>query len=213
MGAQAWERDERFGNVPFFNGRPMQMQKRPMSFATAAQVEIRLKGEGWFHVISSEELDERATKVLQRYRGPIAEYSGVRDERYFLISIQPDVMVVAPFQFELKYKTAEEMRGLAERVTSEVFNPIYRQLVTQQSDAIANGLASGLLARLPGPNYAEIGCAFPDMPNAVLLAPSLSREQVVFDEAARARLAGELGIIVQRHPRLNGYWQIARCPT
>lgn len=211
--ANAWEPDERFGNVPFFNERPMQLQKRPMAFAPAAQVDVRYKGVGWFNTFTTEDLDERASALLRRYRGPVADYSGVRDERYFLISVKPDVMVVAPFHFELKIKTKEQMSGLAEAVTSKVLNPMFQQLRREQNSAVAKGLAEGLFARLPGPNFVEIGCAFPDIPGAVMWAPSLGPAQTAFDAPARFDLASKLGIKVQPHPRADGYWQIAGCPT
>jgi hypothetical protein len=211
--AGAWEQDDRFGNVPFFKGRPMQAQKRPMSFATAAQVEVRLKGSGWFGAFEREDVDKRSTAILQNYRGVIPRYGGVRDERYFLISLDPGVVVIAPFRFELKYKTADQMRVLSDNVTSELLNPMYQQIIAQQSSALANGLARGLLAEIPGPNYVEIGCAFPDVPGSVVLAPSLGSMESVFDLTARIKLKERLGLEIRRHPSIAGYWQLAGCPT
>lgn len=211
--SHAWERDDRVSNVPFCNGHPMQPQRPSTSLLSIFETGVRLKGEGLFKAFNKERLDQHAGNILQTYRGRIEKYGGVRDERYFLISIQPDVMVVAPFKFNLKYKTAEQMRGLAGNVTAEVFNPMYQQIIAQQRTTVRGDSRFEMMAELPGPNYAELGCAFPDLPNAVLWAPSISQQQIAFDDAARASLAKELGLTVQRHPVLNGYWQIAGCPA
>lgn len=44
--ASAWELDPRFGNPPFYRAKPMTHQARPQAFASANQLEIRLKGQG-----------------------------------------------------------------------------------------------------------------------------------------------------------------------
>jgi hypothetical protein len=210
----AWERDARFGNVPFFRGAPMLVQKRPMLFASAAQVDVRLTGQGWFATsMDHEVLDARATALMRAWHGPVKPYGGVRDERYFLISMDPDVVVVAPFQFEVKYKTNEQMRGLVERVTSEVPNPMFQQLRAQQRAGNEQGLAEGLMARLPNPNFVELGCAFPDLPGAMLWAPAFMDQPIAFDSDARSKLMAKLGIDVRRHPRVSTYWQMDGCPT
>jgi hypothetical protein len=211
---QAWERDDRFGNVPFFRGQPMLAQKRAMLFAPAAQLEVRLAGQGWLGTsLRPDALEERAAALMQAWHGPIPRYGGVRDERYFLISLEPDVVVITPFTFDLKYRSGAQLRGGREDISSGVLNPMYRQLQAQQRSGTGQGLAEGLKVQLPNPNYVELGCAFPEMEGAMLWAPAFMDRPIAFDADARSRLNTKLGLDVRKHPRVGGYWQVDGCPT
>jgi hypothetical protein len=206
----AWDRDDRFGNVPFHAGQPLQAERAAMGFSGPGY-QTRLKARQGTKTLDREEVDAIAGRLLKQYRGELGEYSGVRDERYFLLSIQPDVMVVAPFVYKIPLKTAAQIQGLRERVVDQVLNPLHEQLMQLQMAAKRQGRGEGWLSRLPGPNYAELGCAFPDLPGAQLWAPQLGPARP-FDDAARALLAERLKLAVHRHPTLRDHWQLVGCP-
>ena len=207
----AWEPDDRYENVPLYAGQPMQAERAGMGFSGSGY-QVRLKARQSSKALRSEDVDAVASRLLKRYRGEMAKYSGVRDERYFLISIQPDVMVVAPFVYKIPRKTAAQMKGLSGDFNDKVLNPLYEELKQQQEGAQQHGLGEGWFSRLPGPNFAELGCSFPDLPGAVLWAPALGSERP-FDEAARKLTADKLKISAQRHPRIPGHWQLVGCTT
>lgn len=207
----AWDRDDRFGNVPFHAGQPLQAERAAMGFSGPGY-QTRLKARQGTKTLDREEVDAIAGRLLKQYRGELGEYSGVRDERYFLVSIQPEVMVVAPFVYKIPLKTAAQIQGLRERVVAQVLNPLHEQLMQLQMAARRQGLGQGWLSHLPGPNYAELGCAFPDLPGAQLWAPQLGTARP-FDDAARGLLADHLQLTVRRHPTLPDHWQLVGCPT
>jgi hypothetical protein len=210
--AYEWERYERFGNVPFYRGSPMVVQKRGQFLS--GMPKVRLVGNGWLKPsLSEKELAGRATFIINGWDGQMPPISGVRDERYFLISINPDVVIIAPFIFKLQYKTKDQVRNLAEKVTSEVYNPMWEQLQAQQHAARSQGLAEGLLVEIPNPNYVEVGCAFPDLSDSTLLAPALAKGAIPFDAAARDKLGKKLGLNIRKHPRIAAYWQLEKCPV
>lgn len=210
----AWERSERFGNVPFYKGSPMMVQERTMMFAPANQKEIRLTGKGWFSKsLNLGELEERSTDLINSRNRHLPTHNGIRDERYFLISLDPDVVIISPFEFKLRHKTTEELKSLAERIVPEVLNPMYAQIKEQQKFAKDKGVAPGLLSLLPSRNYVEIGCTFPDIASSSLWAPSIMESPVPFDEHSRINALKKLGIDFQRHPNVNDYWKIVGCPT
>jgi hypothetical protein len=209
----SWEQDPRFGNVPFYTGKPMLAQMKPLAFSPANSKQVRLKRDGMFGVIDTGALEKTANAMIEKHRGVIAPYGGVRDERYFLISINPDVMIVSPFIFDFKHKTEQQMRGLADGVTSAVLNPMYAQIQQQQNDAVKQGMHEGLLATVSGPNYVEVGCSFPDIPSSMVIASTLWDRPVSFDQAAWAKLKNNAGLTILHNARYRGYLHIAGCPT
>lgn len=212
----AWEEDEHFTNVPFFHGLPMLAQKRPMMFAPANQVEYRIISRGFFSTtIPRNDIDERVTKILAAFQGPLKVFSGIRDERYFLISINPNIVIIAPFKFDLNYKTGKELSdlNLRGRITYEVVIPMHEQLQSQKKMDSNKEIANGYRAKLPNLNYVEIGCAFPDIDGAMLWAPDLMKQPVNFDLNSRIQLKEKLGISVIKHPRVKNYLHVEGCPT
>lgn len=209
--SRAWDRDDRFENVPLYAGQPMQAERAAMGFSGPGY-QIRLKARQGAKALNHEDVDAIAGRLLKQYRGELGEYSGVRDERYFLLSIQPDVMVVSPFVYKIPLKTEAQIRGLREQVVAQVLNPLHEQLMQLRMAAKRQGLGEGWLSRLPGPNYAELGCAFPDLPGAQLWAPQLGPARP-FDDEARTLLADQLKLTVRRHPTLPDHWQLVGCPT
>ncbi|HLO95477.1 MAG TPA: hypothetical protein VK195_14290 [Burkholderiaceae bacterium] len=211
MSSARWEPDERFSNVPLFAGQPLQAERAATGFSGPGY-QVRLKASRGWHAFDSADMDRVAARLLRHYRGELGEYSGVRDERYFLVSIQPDVMVVAPFVYKIPLKTAAQIHGLSERVVAKVLTPLHEQIRQEQQAAKRQGLEMGWLAELPGPNYAELGCSFPDLPGATLWAPQLGPARP-FDDEARALLAEKLKLDVRRHPTVPEYWQLVGCPS
>lgn len=209
--ATRWERDDRFENAPLFAGQPLQTERAAMGLSGPGY-QTRLKAGQSSKALTPEDVNAVATRLLKHYRGELGEYSGVRDERYFLVSIQPDVMVVAPFVYKIPLKEAAQIHGLSERMVAKVLTPLHEQIRQEQQAAKRQGLAIGWLAELPGPNYAELGCSFPDLPGATLWAPQLGPARP-FDDEARQLLAERLQLSVRPHPKIPGHWQAAGCPT
>lgn len=167
--AFCWDTDEKYTSPPLLKGKTATVQKKPMLFAPANQKKARLSA-GWLQNIQWNELSEIASSLIKKAGNlnkarSYNNLSIVTDKRFFLVSVNPDVLLIIPHQFTM----SKDSNGKSVWHEGSIFIE-HRNIIQSQSTLYGLNYLLGGLQGAGLNNYVEMSSIFPDVEGTLVIS-------------------------------------------
>lgn len=181
--AFCWDEDKKYISPPLLKGKTATVETKPMMFASANQREARLSA-GWLQNIQWNELSEIASRLAKKAGNlntapSYNNLSIVTDKRFFLVSVNPDVLLVIPHKFTM----SKDRNGKSIWHDGSIFME-HRDIMASQSTLYGLNYLLGGLQRVGLNNYIEMSSIFPDVEGTLVLS-DFYESPVLLSEAAK----------------------------